>query len=230
MPIARNSTSCSATAMSGDLGRSAATASALTSTISSVTNTTPQPNATAATRLPRASDAMPARNQTKKGADSAISAQPTWICVRASTLNAATAAAGASKAGRSPITAAPATNSATASAPLALSRLLPRPEQRQRVLHALQLLPAGERPVERVLRLVVHRLGREHAPRPRHAGQPRRHVHRPPVPVAAAADRLAARDTRAQHREVLALVLGRAHEVERHLHERLGVGRHEHRG
>src|SRR4051812_14009521 len=223
MPIARNSTSCSATAMSGDLGRSAATASAVTSTISSVTNTTPQPNATAATRLPRASDEMPARNQTKKGADNAISAQPTWICVRASTLNAATSLPGASNGGRSPITIAPAANRATATAPLAPSRPLPRTEQRQRVLHALQLLLAGERPVERVLGLVVHRLGSEHAARPRHAGQPRRHVHGPPVPVAAAADRLAARHARAQHREVLALVVHGPDQVEGHAHERLGV-------
>src|SRR4051812_44041293 len=49
---------------------------------------------------------------------------------------------------------------------LALRRLVARAEERQRILHALQLLLAGEGPGEGVLGLVVHGLGREHAPRP----------------------------------------------------------------
>src|SRR4051794_28106479 len=218
-------------ASSGTRGRSAATASAVTSTISNATNTSPQPNATAPATRPRAGAATVATNQTKNGADAAKSAQPIWICVWCLRSKTVSSAPGASNTGRSPITSAPATNSPTATSPLILrGRLLPRPEQRHRVLHALQLLLAREGPRKGVLGLVVHRLRDQHAPGPGNTRQPRRHVHRPPVPVAAAADRLAARHARAQHREVLSLVVRRTPKTKSPLNQTRGIRGHEHRG
>src|SRR5947209_17563615 len=84
----------------------------------------------------------------------------------------------------------------------------PRPVERHLALHALELPLAGERPAERVLDCRLDVLGAEHAAGARHAADAARDVHGAAVPVAAAADRLADRDARAQLRELAARVVG----------------------
>ena len=96
-------------------------------------------------------------------------------------------------------------------------------------LDALDPAPPGRRPAELLAHRVAHLPGGEHRARAGDGGDPAGEVDRPAVPVAGAAERLAARDPDPQLGEGLALAVGGGHEVEADAEQLARLGRRQHR-